>query len=90
MRKNFVLTSLKIMLVLFVVGLFMMFKSTSIGQRAGSIAINANGGSMDGQQYNNVIVSTTENYRTGGMVISLVGGFGVLLSGYGLYKELEG
>lgn len=87
MKKNYVLNALIVMSMLFIGGLVLLFSSTKIGQEAGHTAIQANGGSMDGQQYNYVINSTSENYRTGGMVIALVGGFGVLISGYELYKE---
>lgn len=73
MKKNYVIVSLIIMLALFVIGLRLLFNSTSIGQKEGQRTIEANGGSMDTQQYNSVINNTTENYRVGGMIISLVG-----------------
>lgn len=88
MKKNYVMISLVIMIVLFVGGLVMLFNSTNLGQEAGHQAIQANGGSMDTQRYYDIMNSTAENYRTGGMVISLIGGFGVLLGGLGLYKEI--
>lgn len=88
MKKNYIKASLTIMVGLFIFGLILLFNSTNLGQDAGSTAMRANGGFMDTQQYNYIISSTTENYRTAGMVISLVGGFGTLLSGYGLYREL--
>ena len=88
MKKKYVVTLLIIMSLLFLGGLIMLFSSTAIGQNAGHREVQARGGSMDGEQYNNVINSTTENFRTAGMVISLVGGFGVLLSGCGVYKEI--
>lgn len=88
MKKKFALTSLIIMVCLFVGGLVILISSPVIGQKEGYRALQANGGSMDGQRYNYIIDSTTENYRTAGMVISLVGGFGILISGYGVYKEI--
>lgn len=88
MKKKYVITSLIIMSLLFLGGLTIMFGSTALGQRAGHREVQARGGSMDSTQYNSVINSTTENFRTAGMVISLVGGFGILLSGYGVYKEI--
>lgn len=88
MKKKYVLTSLIIMVGLFIGGLVILFSSTDMGQNEGHRVIQANGGFMDTQQYNNVINSATENYRTAGMVISLVGGLGSLLSGYGVYKEI--
>jgi hypothetical protein len=88
MKKKYILTSLIIMSLLFIGGLIILFSSTAIGQRVGHRELQANGGSMDTTQYYNIINSTTENFRTAGMVISLVGGLGVLLSGYGVYKEI--
>jgi hypothetical protein len=89
MKKRFALISLIIMVGLLVGGLVMMFNSTTAGRNEGQRAIQAYGGTMDTQQYNNIINSTTENFRTAGMVISLVGGFGLLISGYGVYKEIQ-
>ena len=88
MRKRYAIISLVIMWALFIGGLIMIFNSTSVGNGKGQSAIQANGGSMDTQQYLSIINSTIENYRTAGAVISLVGGLGVLLSGYGVYKEI--
>jgi len=88
MKKNYVLFSIIIMSILFIGGLVMLFNSTTAGQRAGSRAMQENGGSIDTQKYYSIIDSTTQNYRTGGMVISLVGGLGILISGYALYKEI--
>ena len=88
MKKRFALISLIVMAGLFIGGLIMLFNSTAAGQNDGQRAIQANGGTMDTQQYNNIINSTTENFRTAGMVISLVGGFGLLISGCGIYKEI--
>lgn len=88
MKKKMAKTSLLIMCILFVVGLILIFSSLLIGQNAGDQAISDAGGSMDTNRYNRIIDTTTENYRTGGLVLSLVGGFGVLLSGYALYKEI--
>jgi hypothetical protein len=87
-KRRYVLTSIIVMSFLFIGGLIMLFSSTALGQSAGGRAILSNGGSMDTQQYINIINSTTENFRTAGMIISFVGGFGVLLSGYGIYKEI--
>lgn len=88
MKKKYIITSLIVMSLLFIGGLIILFSSTAIGQRVGHRELQANGGSMDTTQYYNIISSTTENFRTAGMVISLVGGLGVLLSGYGVYKEI--
>jgi hypothetical protein len=87
-KKRYVLTSIIVMSFLFFGGLIMLFSSTALGESAGGRAIHSNGGSMDTQQYINIINSTTDNFRTAGTIISLVGGFGVLLGGYGIYKEI--
>ena len=88
LKKKAATISLLLMIALFIIGLDLLFTSTSIGQNAGSQAIRNNGGSMDTASYEYIINSTATNYRTGGMVISLVGGFGMLLSGFFIYKEL--
>ncbi len=88
MKKNYVLCSLIIMSILFIGGLVMLFSSTTVGQSAGARVMRENGGFIDTQKYYSIIDSTTQNYRTGGMVISLVGGLGILISGYALYKEI--
>lgn len=88
MRKKFIITSSLITLVLFISGLTMIFKSTDLGQSKGFSAMQANGGSMDTQRYYGIINSTSENYRSAGAIISLVGGLGMILSGIGLYKEI--
>jgi hypothetical protein len=88
MKKKYIIASLIIMSLLFIGGLIILLRSTDIGQGVGHKELQVNGGSMDTTQYYNIINSTTENFRTAGMVISLVGGLGVLLSGYGVYKEI--
>jgi len=87
MSKKIVKAFLILMCLLFIIGLVLIFSSTSAGQNAGTQAIQNGGGSMDTWAYQRIIESTTNSYRTGGLVISLVGGFGILLSGYALFKE---
>ena len=89
MKKRFALISFIVMVGLLISGLVMMLNSTTAGRNEGQRVIQANGGSMDTQQYNNIINSTTENFRAAGMVISLVGGFGLIIIGYGVYKEIQ-
>lgn len=88
MKKQFAVVSLIIMIALFIGGLYILASSVDIGQEAGKKAINSNGGSMDTQQYYGVINQATENYRLGGIIISVTGGAGILLSGYGIYKGI--
>jgi len=87
MSKKMVGVFLVFMCFLFIIGLVLIFSAPSSGQNAGTNAIWKRGGSIDTWEYQQIIESTTSAYRTGGLVISLVGGFGMLLSGYALFKE---
>ena len=88
MKKKITTTALVIMCVVFIAGLLLVFIAPSIGQNAGNVAIRNNGGSIDTSQYERIINGTTTSFQIGGFVISLVGGFGLLVSGYALYKEM--
>ncbi len=77
------------MCIVFVIGLVLIFAAPSLGRNAASVAIRENGGSMDTSQYERIIDHTTTSYLTGGFAIALVGGFGLLLSGYALYRDAE-
>jgi len=88
MKKKMVRTSLCVMVITLVIGIALILSSVSIGQKAGDNAIHRNGGSMDTNQYERIINKTTTNYQIVGGVLSLMGGFGILLSGYAFYKEL--
>lgn len=88
MKKQYVNTMMIVVLVLFVIGIGMILKSTEIGEAAGSKSIRARGGSMDTELYHFVIESTAEKYEKAGVVLASLGGFGILLCGLGIYKEL--
>lgn len=88
MKKKMAKISLGVMVTTFVIGIILIFSSASIGQNMGHNAIQRRGGSMDTSQYERIIDTNTSNFRTVGLVLSLVGGFGLLLSGYALYNEL--
>lgn len=88
MKIKYSVISLIIMLTLFVSGFVLILRSTSMGQSYGQKVIHANGGSMDTEQYYGVINHSTENYRIVGILISMVGGVGILLCGCGIYKEI--
>ena len=77
------------MVIVLVLGFILIFSSGSIGQNKGDSAVVSNGGSMDTSQYIRIIETTTSNFRTTGLILSLIGGFGFLISGYELYKELD-
>ena len=88
MKKKIAIASLVIMCVMFIIGLVLIFSAPTIGRNAGNAAIRNNGGGMDTNQFERIIDGTTVSYQMGGLVISLVGGFGLLVSGYTLYKEI--
>ena len=88
MKKVIAKRALYIMVVMLIVGLILILTSTSIGNKIGSNAIQRNGGSMDTSQYERIIDTNTSNFRTVGLILSLVGGVGFLLSGFALYNEL--
>lgn len=89
MKMKFVKNSIISMGIAIVIGFILIFSSGSIGQKRGDWAITANGGSMDTSQYERIIEATTSNLRTVGIILSLIGGTGFLISGYTLYKELD-
>ncbi|MBP1925232.1 xanthine dehydrogenase molybdopterin-binding subunit B [Sedimentibacter acidaminivorans] len=88
MKKVIVKRALCIMIVMFFIGLILIISSTAIGNKMGHNAIQRNGGSMNTIRYERIIDNSTSNFRTVGLILSLVGGFGFLLSGYALYNEL--
>ena len=87
MRKTMPIIALVGMCTLFIVGLVLIFSAPSIGQNVGDAAVINNGGGMDTDRYIRIVDSTTDSYQMGGFVISLVGGLGLLTSGYALHKE---
>lgn len=88
MKKRIVLGAFILTLVLFCIGIYMISNSINFGQSEGFKAIQKSGGSMDTQKYLIIVESAIENYRTTGMIISFIGGLGVLISSVGIYKEL--
>ncbi|TCT17210.1 hypothetical protein EDC18_101508 [Natranaerovirga pectinivora] len=75
MKVRMVKTSLSIMFIIFIIGFILIFSSNSIGERRGRNAIHNNGGTLDTRQYERIINENTSNFRTAGIVLSLVGGF---------------
>ncbi|MEA4823603.1 MAG: hypothetical protein VB111_05740 [Clostridiaceae bacterium] len=88
MKRRLAVSGLVIMTLIFVIGLIILFKATAIGRNAGSMAVRAQGGSMDSGDFQQIVEGTTRSYQLGGSVIALTGGCGVILSGVGLYKEI--
>ena len=89
MKKKIAAKAFVCMCIAFIIGLLLIFAAPSIGRNAGSAAIRENGGSMDTSQYERIIDHTTVSYQAGGFAIALIGGFGLLLGGYALYKDVE-
>ncbi len=89
MKKKFAINSLISMAIVLILGFILIFSSGSIGQNKGDRAVVSNGGGMDTSQYLRIVETTTSNFRTTGLILSLIGGFGFLISGYALYKELD-
>ena len=87
--KKFAKSSLISMVIILILGFILILSSGSIGQNKGDRAVVSNGGSMEPSQYSRIIESTTSNFKTTGLILSLIGGFGFLISGYALYKELD-
>lgn len=89
MKTKIAIKSLIVTGIAFVIGIILIFSSAEIGQSKGMKAMTENGGMMDTNEYESIVEDSTKSYRTGGVVISLVGGFGVLISGYALYNEID-
>jgi|GEM_PF-884567 hypothetical protein len=88
MKKKFVSGAMIIMIIIFIVGVALIFNSSGIGEKAGNVALHSQGGTMDTSSFQRIINTTTTNFQIVGTILSLIGGFGVLISGYALYKEL--
>ena len=88
MKKKITIVALILMCALFIVGLMLIFSSSSIGEAAGNAFIQSQHGTYFNDQVNRIIESTTTSYQMGGLVISLIGGFGLLISGYVLLKDM--
>jgi len=88
MKKKIIIVSI-IMLLMFIIGLGLIFSASSIwndGEMRSAIIIR-NGGVMDTHHLNSIIESKIFSLQIGGLVISLIGGFGLLGIGYILLKE---
>ncbi len=88
MKKKTAIVSLCVMVIIFVIGIILILSSADIGQGFGNDAMRRNGGSMDTSSYERIIEANTANFRVVGILLSTLGGIGILLSGHSLYKEL--
>ena len=71
-RSSFVILSL----VLFVVGLFVIFNSVSWGSGAANAYLQSQGGGMDTGQFMIVVQESINTYRWIGIVLSVISGLG--------------
>ncbi len=89
LKKKIAIITLIIMVLLFIVGLRFIFSAYAFGQNKGYKAIENNySGTIDTKEYERMIDNTASSYRIGGLAISLIGGSGLLLSGYVFYREI--
>jgi len=76
--------------VTFIIGLMLIFNSSALGHRAANNFLRHQlGGSVYTGQFLIIIEGSIASYNTGGFVLSLIGGLGILLSGYAVYKNIE-
>ncbi len=87
MRKRFVRLSLIIMIVMILVGLILILFSNTIGRIIGTDYVQE-GNLVTTTEDPAVVEANTCNLRIVGSILSLIGGFGMLMSGFALYKEL--
>ncbi|QUI20793.1 hypothetical protein HZI73_00030 [Vallitalea pronyensis] len=80
--------SLIVMTTAFIIGIILIFSSAPIGKNIGTATTYTGPNSSVSTIDPDMVNATTINYRVVGTLISLVGGVGILLSGYAIYKEL--
>ena len=73
-RSLFIILSL----VLFVVGLFVIFNSVGWGSETANAYLRSQGGGMDGAQFMIVFQEYINIYRWIGIVLSVIGGLGLV------------
>lgn len=73
-RSSFMIISL----ILFVIGLFILFNSVAWGQEAANSYLRSQGGGMDGAQFMIVLQEFISTYRWFGSILSLIAGVGLL------------
>lgn len=65
-------------ILLFIVGVFVMFNSVSWGSDSANAFLRANGGSMDTAQFMVIFQENIGTYRLIGAIASVIGGLGFL------------
>lgn len=63
-------------LVLFVIGLIVIFSSVSLGSTTANTYLRSQGGSMDTAQFTIILEGYINMYRWFGSILSVIGGFG--------------
>jgi len=71
-RSSFVVISL----VLFVIGLFIIFSSVGWGSEAANAYLSSRGGSMDTTQFTMILQEYINTYRWIGSILSVISGLG--------------
>ena len=68
--------------ILFVIGIMLILYAADIGRELAHRAIQANGGSMDTEEFMFIMKSKTLSFQLIGTVCSVIGGIGVFLFEY--------
>ena len=87
LKKRFLKLTLIIMIIMIIVGFILILFSNSIGQKIGTDSIQEGNTTITSEDPT-IVEANTHNFRIVGSILSLIGGFGMLLSGFVLYKEL--
>lgn len=66
--------------ILFVIGLFFVLKSVSWGSDSANAYLRAHGGSMDTTKFMVIFQEYISTYRIFGIILAIIGGFGLLRS----------
>ncbi len=88
MKSNFEKTILVLIISVTMIGFLLIFTSGMIGEALGGYAMEQNDGAMATIDYERVYSTATTNFRTAGSILALIGGFGLVLSGYTYYQRL--
>lgn len=67
--------------LLFVVGIIVLFNGTNIGIDIANKALHANGGSMDTEMYHFIMKSSALSYQIGGGIFAFIGGASTIIFG---------
>ena len=79
------------MCLAFIVGLVLIFIAPIVWTSGDAISsiVQHNGGSMEGTMVQIAVSGKIVSYQFGGLVISLVSGFGMIAGAYVLFKEIQ-